>query len=278
MFQMACILSPKCNFLHGYFRCLLPLETVNVEVNVKMMRGIHMLRRDTTTQVILCNPWSTRLCAYPSVIRKMKTHLELEGKICPKPRPQPQTQSQLCTSTPSQNNISLKRKIPGPKMADKKKRTRVPAKRRCKVRGIVQPLPTTPTMTMPMSPIPTPPVATSTASTQMPVVKLVATSILVTVYNLAQGNSKEFPTPEEDSKLRKFLPPPTSIHYNLNLYPMPQPSRLDLTPLGLTLCQPPQIYLMPGQIGQFSLCKPPIVKVEKTEVPPRVAPIPHTMV
>ena len=28
---MACILKPECNFLHGYFRCLLPLETVNNE-------------------------------------------------------------------------------------------------------------------------------------------------------------------------------------------------------------------------------------------------------
>ena len=62
---MACILKPECNFLSRYFRCLLPLETVDVEVKVKMMRGIHMFRRDRTTQVISCNPWSTRLCPYP---------------------------------------------------------------------------------------------------------------------------------------------------------------------------------------------------------------------
>ena len=50
------------------FRYLLPLETVDVEVKVKTMRGIHMFRRDRTTQIISCNPWSTKLCPYPSLI------------------------------------------------------------------------------------------------------------------------------------------------------------------------------------------------------------------
>ena len=56
IFQMACILRTKCNFLNRYLRCLLPLETVDIEVKIKMMRGIHMFRRDRTTQVIKCNP------------------------------------------------------------------------------------------------------------------------------------------------------------------------------------------------------------------------------
>ena len=96
--------------------------------------------------VISCNPWSTSLCPYPSLIRKTKTYLELEGKLGPKPRPQPQTPSQPCTSTPSQINNSLTWKTPGPKMAEKKRRTRAPVKRRYKVRLIAQPLPTTPTL------------------------------------------------------------------------------------------------------------------------------------
>ena len=28
---MACILQPECNFLHGYFRCWLPVEVVDME-------------------------------------------------------------------------------------------------------------------------------------------------------------------------------------------------------------------------------------------------------
>ena len=78
---MACILKPECNILHRYFRCLLPIETVDVEVKIKTMRGIHTFRRDCTTKVISCNPWIPRLCPHPSLIRKMKTYLELEGKL-----------------------------------------------------------------------------------------------------------------------------------------------------------------------------------------------------
>ena len=46
---------------------------------------------------------------------------------------------------------------------------------------------------LPAEPIPT--VATSTATTQMPVTKSAATSIPVTVYNLAQGKFKGITNP-----------------------------------------------------------------------------------
>ena len=69
---MACILRPKCNFLNGYFRCLLPLETVDVDVKIKTMRGVHMFKRDRTMKVIKYNLWSTKLCPYHSLIQKMK--------------------------------------------------------------------------------------------------------------------------------------------------------------------------------------------------------------
>ena len=75
---MACILFPECNFLHGYFRCQLPMETVDMGVTVKTVQHIHMFRRDRTSQVIKCNPWSTRLHPYPSLVQKMRTYLELE--------------------------------------------------------------------------------------------------------------------------------------------------------------------------------------------------------
>ena len=84
---MACILQPKCNFLHVYLKCLLPVDTVDAELKVKMMQGIHAFRQDRTSQVIKCNPWSTRLCPYPTLVGKMKTYLELEGRLGPNPRP-----------------------------------------------------------------------------------------------------------------------------------------------------------------------------------------------
>ena len=45
IFWMSCILRLECNFLNGYFRCLLPVETVDVEDKVKMMQGIHTFQR-----------------------------------------------------------------------------------------------------------------------------------------------------------------------------------------------------------------------------------------
>ena len=38
--------------------------------------------------VIKCNPWSTKLQPHPTIIMKMKTYLELEGKLGPKLHPQ----------------------------------------------------------------------------------------------------------------------------------------------------------------------------------------------
>ena len=132
---MACILKQECNFLHGYFRCLLPIETVDFEVKVKTMRGIHMFRRDWTTQIISCNPWSTRLCPYPSLIRKMKIYLELEGKLGPQCQLQPHTSTFL----PDKNSLPWKTLVP--KKAEKKKRAKAPVRRRFKVRVITQPMP-----------------------------------------------------------------------------------------------------------------------------------------
>ena len=115
---MACILQPKCNFLHGFFRCLLPVDTVDVEVRITLMQGTHMFRRDRTCQVIECNPWSTRLCPNPTIIKKMKTYLEIQGKLGPKPQPQsnqfrlPQPNTNPHVMTDSKATEKRKRLIP----------------------------------------------------------------------------------------------------------------------------------------------------------------------
>ena len=84
---MACLLQPVCNFLQGYFRCQLPVEVVDVEVKITSMQGMHIFRRDRTMQLIKCTPWSKRLCPYPTIIMKMKTFLEVKGKMGPIPQP-----------------------------------------------------------------------------------------------------------------------------------------------------------------------------------------------
>ena len=78
---MACLLQPKCNFLHGYFRCQLPVEVVDAEVKITSMQGTHIFQRHRTTQLIKCTPWNARLHPHHTIIKKIKTFLEVEGKM-----------------------------------------------------------------------------------------------------------------------------------------------------------------------------------------------------
>ena len=80
---MACLLQPKCNFLHGFFRCKLPIEVVDVEVKVTSMQGMHIFKRDRMTQLNKCVPWTTKLHPHPNIIKKMRTFLDVENKMGP---------------------------------------------------------------------------------------------------------------------------------------------------------------------------------------------------
>ena len=63
-----------------HFRHSMPMD---VEVKITWMQGMHIFRRDRTTQQIKCTPWSTRLHLHPTIIKKMKSFLEVEGKMGP---------------------------------------------------------------------------------------------------------------------------------------------------------------------------------------------------
>ena len=80
---MACLLQPKLNFVHGFFRCKLPVEVVDIEVKVTSMQGVHIFRRDRTTQLIRCIPCTMKLHPHPTIVKKMKTFLEVENKMGP---------------------------------------------------------------------------------------------------------------------------------------------------------------------------------------------------
>ena len=127
----------KCNFVHGCFRCHLPVETVNVEVKIISMQGIHMFRRDRMCQIIKCNPWCTRLHPHPTLIKKMRIYLELEGKLGPKPKQKTQPQQNWSRPTEPSTNPLVRR---GTKTSDKRRKL-IPAKR-YKVQVVAKPVPT----------------------------------------------------------------------------------------------------------------------------------------
>ena len=114
---MVCLLQPECNFLHGFFSSKLPVEVVDVEVKITSMQGTHIFRRDRTTQLIKCTPWSTRLHLHPMIIKKMKTFLEVESKMGPIPLPSSQFRPPLPDTNPNirKDTVTEKRKRATPK-------------------------------------------------------------------------------------------------------------------------------------------------------------------
>ena len=54
-----------------------------MEVKITSIQGIHIFRRDTTSQLIKCTPWSARLHPHPTIVKKMRTFLEVEAKMGP---------------------------------------------------------------------------------------------------------------------------------------------------------------------------------------------------
>ena len=155
---MVCLLQPECNFLHGFFRCKLLVEVVDVEVKITSMQGTHIFRRDRTTQLIKCPPWSMRLCLHPTIIKKMKTFLEVEGKMGPFPIPVPinQFRPPFPDTNPNvrKDNVIEKRKRATPK---KKFRLATP-----KSTTVCPPLPEAPPKPKNTTPLPSVPVREDT--------------------------------------------------------------------------------------------------------------------
>ena len=150
---MACLLQPECNFLHGFFRCKLPVEVVDVEVKITSMQGTHIFRKDRMTQLIKCTPWRMRLHPHPTIIKKMKTFLEVEGKMGPIPVPAPSNQFRppLPETNPNvrKNDVTERRQKATPK---KKFRPATP-----KPTAVYPPLPDAPPKPKNSAPLPSVP-------------------------------------------------------------------------------------------------------------------------
>ena len=134
---MVCLLQPECNFLHGFFRCKHPIEVVDVQVKITSMQGTHIFRRDQTMQVVKCTPWSTRLHPHPTIIKKMKTFLGVEGKMGPTSSPDSQFRPPLPSTSPNIRKDSAveKRKRTCPRDSDRQ----VPSQPPCVQRPHLKP-------------------------------------------------------------------------------------------------------------------------------------------
>ena len=95
------------------------METVDVEVKITSIQGIHMFRRERMCQIIKYNPLSSRFHPHLTLIKKMRTYLELEGKLGPKHKQQPQSQQSQPRPTQPSTNPLIRR---GTKTNDKRRK------------------------------------------------------------------------------------------------------------------------------------------------------------
>ena len=68
---MACELSTQCDLIFGSLKYTLPEDTIDVDLKVHTLRGIHAYRKDRSTQIIKCSPWGTEVQPYPSLKKKI---------------------------------------------------------------------------------------------------------------------------------------------------------------------------------------------------------------
>ena len=134
---MACVLMPQYNFLYGYFWCQLQEDTMDMEMTVRTVKGIHMFKRDCATQAISCRPWSAQLCPYQSLARKMRAYLELKDQAADPPHPNLTYPDRPNIPSPQKLQASRNRMA---KESKKRSRSQQVGRRQYKVRLIEKPL------------------------------------------------------------------------------------------------------------------------------------------
>ena len=117
---MACKLAANCNFLFQCFSCNLPEDTIDVNLKVHTLWGIHVDKKDRSTQVIKCSPQGTEVKPFLSPQRKMMEYIRQRQVIAtpfanrsyqPRPKATPVRRCNLVTLPhPSKRNaLSLGR-------------------------------------------------------------------------------------------------------------------------------------------------------------------------
>ena len=118
---MACKLATNCIFLFGFFSCNLPEDTIDMDLKVHTLWGIHTYKRDRNIQVIKCRPWGSEVKPFPSLQRKIMGDLRQRQTITtpfanrsyqPRPKATPVRRHNLVTlSRPHKYKLSNPRKI-----------------------------------------------------------------------------------------------------------------------------------------------------------------------
>ena len=86
---MDCDLKPACDVLLGFLWCTLPTCTIDVELTIRTVQGIHMFQKDHTTKTATCSPWSRWMKPFSSLQKKIEAYKEEKkdenSPFCPNP-------------------------------------------------------------------------------------------------------------------------------------------------------------------------------------------------
>ena len=64
--------SSICNFIFGSIRTSLPMDMVDIDLTIQMVKGIYMYRKDHTAESMIFTPWSKKVIPFPYLDVKYK--------------------------------------------------------------------------------------------------------------------------------------------------------------------------------------------------------------
>ena len=71
---MAREISPTCDFIFGSIWTGLLMDTVDIELMVRMVKGNYTYRKDHVAKSMVFLPWSKTVTPFPSLRRKIQAH------------------------------------------------------------------------------------------------------------------------------------------------------------------------------------------------------------
>ena len=69
------------NFLYRFFQYDLLEDTIDVDITVWTLKGIHIFRKDHSSQSSVCSPWGSLVKPFPSLVKKMEAYIEERWNI-----------------------------------------------------------------------------------------------------------------------------------------------------------------------------------------------------
>ena len=68
---MAREISSVCDFIFGSIWTGLLTETVDIELTIRMVKGIYVYRKDHMAESMVFSPWSRTIIPFPSLHKEM---------------------------------------------------------------------------------------------------------------------------------------------------------------------------------------------------------------